>query len=228
MTWHVRRPTSVPRPRGVPLRSTTSRTAVATGVASIPPACFSSQPTSVRRSASSRHLGVCPIRDLRICVRSAAPMGFPCTDETLVAPPGASSARRRRALRSRRSGGPARGLRGAGGLPRLRCASDHRVFKERHRRAAVSVHRSARPTESILEWRLVSVKTANYQHSLRTTLVETLLIVVSMWKDSELLGSTTDTSASRRRGVRRRGRPVEIPPRDVAVARDWESARPQR
>jgi hypothetical protein len=89
MTWRGHRPTSVPWPRGVPLRSTSSRSVAATGVAAIPLTRFSPPRPPVKGDDSGRRLRVCPARDRRIFERSAAPMGFPCTYETLLAPHGA-------------------------------------------------------------------------------------------------------------------------------------------
>jgi hypothetical protein len=79
----------MPRPRGVPLRSTSSRTAAATGVATIPLARFLPRRPPVKWVVSGRRPRVCTVRDQRICERSAAPVGFSCTDETPLAPPGA-------------------------------------------------------------------------------------------------------------------------------------------
>jgi hypothetical protein len=53
-----------------------------------PHALFPRRPP-VKWVVSGRRPRVCTVRDLRICERSAAPLGFSCTDETPLAPPGA-------------------------------------------------------------------------------------------------------------------------------------------
>jgi hypothetical protein len=139
MTWRGHRPTSVPWPRGVPLRSTSSRSVAATGVAAIPLARFCSPRPPVKGDASRRHLRVCPDRDRRIFERSAAPMGFPCTDETLLAPHGAFIRRTPARPTEPEARRPRRVSATRPGFPDRTVASDHRDFKERRRRAAVSV-----------------------------------------------------------------------------------------
>jgi hypothetical protein len=112
---------SAPRPRGVPLRSSSSRPAAATGVAAIPLTRFLPRLPSVKRSASGRRPRVCTVRNLRIYWRPAAPVGLSCTYETrsgasrCVHPHGAGAPRRAGGRPCPRRGGLARH-----GSPRLR------------------------------------------------------------------------------------------------------------